>query len=71
VEQRAGVLRRLEQEDVVVLLGDVVAEGPIAGSDQMRVRVDQEYWLYTSYSTTLDVPLSFCVSLRIRLPERS
>src|SRR5215468_5045884 len=41
VEQRARVLGRLEEEDVVVLLGDVVAERAVAWGDEVRVGVDQ------------------------------
>src|SRR5262249_46690454 len=41
VEQRARVLSRLEEEDVVVLLGHVVAERAITGGDEVRVGVDQ------------------------------
>src|SRR5437773_10866881 len=41
MQKRAGVLRRLQEQDVVVFLGDVVAERAVAGRDQMRVRVHQ------------------------------
>jgi hypothetical protein len=37
VKQGAGILRRLQEQDVVVLLRHVVAEGAIAWGDQVRV----------------------------------
>ena len=33
MQKRAGVLRRLQEQDVVVFLGDVVAERAVAGRD--------------------------------------
>ena len=41
VQQRARVLGRLQQQDVVVFLRDVVAQRAVARRDQMRVRVDE------------------------------
>ncbi len=41
VKKRAGILGRLEEQDVVVFLGDVVAQRAIARRDEMRVRVHQ------------------------------
>ena len=41
VQQGARVLRGLEQQDVVVFLRDVVAEGAVAWRDEVRVGVDE------------------------------
>ena len=41
MKERAGILGRLQEQDVVVLLGNVVAEGTVARRHQVRVRVNQ------------------------------
>ena len=41
MEERAGVLGRLKEEDALFLACDIVAEGAVAGSDQVGVGVDQ------------------------------
>jgi hypothetical protein len=41
MEERPRVPSRLEEEEVVVLAGDVVAERAVTRRDQMRVGVDQ------------------------------
>jgi hypothetical protein len=41
VEQGAGILRGLEEQDVVLLLRDIVAERAVARRYQVRMRVDE------------------------------